>query len=149
MACGGRRASAHPRASYVAPLAASLLTYRHPPLHLVAGESTASGAYCVVANAPAYALDLPLAPGARADDGALDWLVFERGSLAALATYSWAVWRGAIWGATTCAWAAPRGSRWNAAAPVPVQTDGDPLGTTPVDVDVVPGALTLIRAGSD
>src|SRR5256885_10933505 len=82
------------RASYVAPLAASLRTYGHPPLRVVAGESTASGAYCVVANAPAYALDLPLAPGARADDGALDWLVLERGSLAALAAHSGAVWRG-------------------------------------------------------
>src|SRR5439155_1437029 len=73
------------RASYVAPLAASLFTYRHPPVRVVAGEAAASGAYCVVANAPAYALDLPLAPGARADDGALDWVVFERGGLAALA----------------------------------------------------------------
>jgi diacylglycerol kinase (ATP) len=134
------------RASYVAPLAASLLTYRHPPLHLVAGESTASGAYCVVANAPAYALDLPLAPGARADDGALDWLVFERGSLAALATYSWAVWRGRHLGRDDVRMGRATRLTLDAAAPVPVQTDGDPLGTTPVEVDVVPGALTVISA---
>src|SRR2546425_45775 len=82
------------RASYVVPLAASLLTYRHPPVRVVAGEAAASGAYCVVANAPAYALDLPLAPGARADDGALDWVVFERGGFAALARYAWAGWAG-------------------------------------------------------
>jgi len=132
------------RVSYVAPIAASLATYRHPPVRVVAGESAARGAYCVIANAPAYALDLPLAPDARADDGALDWLLFERGSLAALAAYSWAVWRG-----RHLARGDVRGGRatrltLDAAAPVPVQVDGDPLGTTPVEVDVMPGALTLV-----
>jgi diacylglycerol kinase (ATP) len=135
------------RASYVAPIAASLATYRHPPLRLVAGETRASGAYCVVANASAYALDLPLAPGARADDGALDWLVFERGSLAALATYSWAVWRGRHVARDDVRRGRATRLTLDAAAPVPVQVDGDPLGTTPVEVDVVPGALTLISTG--
>jgi diacylglycerol kinase (ATP) len=132
------------RVSYVAPIAASLATYRHTPVRVVAGESAASGAYCVIANAPAYALDLPLAPDARADDGALDWLLFERGSLAALAAYSWAVWRGRHLARGDVR--AGRATRLmlDAAAPVPVQVDGDPLGTTPVEVEVMPGALTLI-----
>ncbi|PYM28081.1 MAG: diacylglycerol kinase [Candidatus Rokuibacteriota bacterium] len=135
------------RASYVAPLAASLFTYRHPPVRVVAGEAAASGAYCVVANAPAYALDLPLAPGARADDGALDWVVFERGGLAALASYSWAVWRGRHLARDDVRMGRATRLTLDAAAPVPVQADGDPLGTTPVEVDVVPGALTLITSG--
>ena len=137
------------RASYVAPLAASLFTYRHPPVRVVAGEAAASGAYCVVANAPAYALDLPLAPGARADDGALDWVVFERGGLAALASYSWAVWRGRHLARDDVRMGRATRLTLDAAAPVPVQADGDPLGTTPVEVDVVPGALTLITSGRD
>ena len=135
------------RASYVAPLAASLFTYRHPPVRVVAGEAAASGAYCVVANAPAYALDLPLAPGARADDGALDWVVFERGGFAALARYAWAVWRGRHLARADVRMGRATRLTLDAAAPVPVQADGDPLGTTPVEVDVVPGALTLITSG--
>ena len=137
------------RASYVVPLAASLLTYRHPPVRVVAGEAAASGAYCVVANAPAYALDLPLAPGARADDGALDWVVFERGGFAALARYAWAVWRGRHLARADVRMGRATRLTLDAAAPVPVQADGDPLGTTPVEVDVVPGALTLIGTGAD
>jgi len=137
------------RASYVAPLAAALVTYRHPPVRVVAGEATASGAYCVVANAPAYAFDLPLAPDARADDGALDWLVFERSSLAALASYSWAVWRGRHLARADVRMGRATRLTLDAAAPVPVQADGDPLGTTPVEVDVVPGALTLVTEGRD
>jgi diacylglycerol kinase (ATP) len=132
------------RASYVAPIAAALATYRHPRLCLAAGGAAVTGVYCVVANAPAYALDLPLAPDARADDGALDWIVFERGSLAALASYSWTVWRGRHLGRRDVhAGRAPRVTL-DAAAAVPVQVDGDPWGTTPVDADVLPGALTLV-----
>ncbi|HEV8474093.1 MAG TPA: diacylglycerol kinase family protein [Methylomirabilota bacterium] len=132
------------RASYVAPLAAALLAYRHPPLRLSAGSVRVDGAHCVIANVPAYALDLPLVPGARADDGALDWVVFQRGGLAALATYSWATWRGRHLERDDVR--AGRASRLtlDAAAAVPVQVDGDPWGTTPVEIETVPGGLTLL-----
>jgi len=132
------------RLSYVAPIAASLFTYRHPPVRVVAGEAVASGAYCVVANAPAYALDLPVAPGARADDGALDWLVFERGNLAALAAYAWAVWRRRHLTRRDVRTGRATRLTLDAARPVPVQVDGDPLGTTPVEVEVLPSALTVV-----
>jgi len=132
------------RVSYVAHIAASLAGYRHPPVRVLAGETAASGAYCIIANAPAYALDLPLTPQARADDGALDWVVFERGGLAALATYSWAVWRGRHLERGDVRVGRATRLTLDAAAPVPVQVDGDPLGTTPVEVQVMPGALTLI-----
>lgn len=132
------------RASYVAPIAASLVTYRHPPVRVVAGDVLASGSYCLVANAPAYALDLPLAPDACADDGALDWMVFERRGLAALAVYSWAVWRGRHRTRADVRTGRATRLRIDAAAPVPVQADGDPLGTTPVEVEIIPAALRVI-----
>jgi len=136
------------RASYVAPIAASLLTYRHPLVRVVAGEVAVAGGYCVIANAPAYALDLPLAPGARADDGALDWVVFERRGLAALCGYSWAVWRGRHLSRRDVRTGRATRLTVDAAAPVPVQVDGDPLGTTPVEVEIMPGALQVIATGS-
>ena len=136
------------RVSYVAPLAASLVTYRHPPVRVVAGEIAVGGAYCVVANAPLYALALPLAPGARADDGALDWLVFERSSLTALAAYSWAVWRGRHVVRRDVRTGRATRLSLDAAIPVPVQVDGDPLGTTPVEIEVVPAALTVVATSA-
>jgi diacylglycerol kinase (ATP) len=132
------------RASYVAPIAASLATYRHPPVRVRAGDTAASGAYCIIANAPAYALDLALSPDARADDGALDWLVFERGGLVALAAFSWAVWRGRHRARGDVRTGRATRLTLDASTPVPVQVDGDPFGTTPVEVEVMPGALTLI-----
>ena len=132
------------RASYVAPIVASLATYRHPPVRVVAGDVAASGAYCIIANAAAYALDLPLSPDARADDGALDWLVFEPRGLVALAAFSWAVWRGRHRARADVRTGRATRLTLHASTPVPVQVDGDPFGTTPVDVDVMPGALTLV-----
>jgi diacylglycerol kinase family enzyme len=143
------RASGEPlrrvrRGSYVAPIAAALATYRHAPLRIVASETMTTGTYCIVANAPAYALGLPLAPGARADDGALDWVLFERRGLVAAAAYTWAVWRGRHLARPDVR--AGRATRLtlDAAVPVPVQVDGDPLGTTPVEIEVLPGALTVV-----
>ncbi|HEV8586923.1 MAG TPA: diacylglycerol kinase family protein [Methylomirabilota bacterium] len=132
------------RTSYVAPLARALGRYRYPPVRVTAGNTAATGVGCVVANVPAYALGLALAPAARADDGALDWVVFERAGVIAVATYAWAVWRGRhLARVDVCAGRATR-LTLDAAAAVPVQLDGDPWGTTPVEVEVVPGALTLI-----
>ena len=132
------------RGSYVAPIAASLATYRHASLRIVASETITTGAYCIVANAPVYALGLPLAPGARADDGALDWVLFERRGLVAAAAYTWAVWRGRHLARADVR--AGRATRLtlDAAVPVPVQVDGDPLGTTPVEIEVMPRALTVV-----
>jgi diacylglycerol kinase (ATP) len=132
------------RASYVAPIAAALLAYHHPPVRVITADATASGAYCVIANAPAYALGVPMSPGARADDGVLDWVVFERSSVVAFASYCFAVWRGRH--LTRADVRTGRATRLTleSAVPVPVQVDGDPLGTTPVDVDVLPGALTVV-----
>jgi diacylglycerol kinase (ATP) len=114
----------------------------------VAARAGAAGAACVVVNTPAYALGFSLAPAARPDDGVLDWVVFERGGRAALAAYAWALWR-----RRHLARADVRAGRAaelavEAAAPVPVQLDGDPWGTTPVRVEVVPGALTVIGAAA-
>jgi diacylglycerol kinase family enzyme len=134
------------RTSYLAPIAACVIDYAYSPVRLATESDAAEGAHCVIANVAAYALDLKFTPAAEADDGRLDWLVLERPGLARLLAYCWAAYRGRhLRRADVSAGQATR-LRVTAATPTPVQLDGDPWGTTPVEVEIVPRALTLIVA---
>lgn len=132
------------RTSYVMPIAACLIDYTYSRVRLATDAATVEGAHCLIANVAAYALKLPLTPAAAADDGRLDWLMLERPGLASLLAYCWTAYRGRhLRRADVSAGQATR-LRVTAAAPTPVQLDGDPWGTTPVDVEIVPRALTLV-----
>lgn len=132
------------RTSYVLPIAACVIDYAYSRVRLVTDADTAEGAHCVIANVAAYALNLRLTPAATADDGRLDWLVLQRPGLAPLLAYCWTAYRGRhLRRADVSAGQATR-LRVTAATPTPVQLDGDPWGTTPVEVEIVPRALTVI-----
>ena len=103
-----------------------------------------SGAYCVVGNLPDYAMALRLTPDARADDGLLNWLMFERGGRAALARYAWAVVRARHGALPHVRSGQARRLRLTSEVPVPVQLDGEAAGFTPVDVEVMPAALMVL-----
>jgi YegS/Rv2252/BmrU family lipid kinase len=132
------------RVSYLSPIAAAILRYAHTPVRLTTDTLTVEGAHCVIANVPAYALDMKLTPGASPDDGRLDWLVLARPGLMPLAAYCWAAYRGRhVERPDVHAGQATR-LTLTAARPTPVQLDGDPWGTTPVEVDVLPRALRVV-----
>jgi diacylglycerol kinase family enzyme len=132
------------RTSYVRPLGEALLAYRHPPVVLTADGVAVSGAYCLIGNLPHYALSLSLTPMARADDGLLDWVAFERGGRAALAYYAWAVARRCHQRIPHVRSGRARRLRLTSDVAVPVQLDGEPLGFTPVEVEVLPAALVVV-----
>jgi diacylglycerol kinase (ATP) len=132
------------RVSYVLPLAACAIDYVYSPVRVATDAGTAEGAHCMIANVPAYALGLTFTPAATADDGRLDWLVLERPGLARMLAYCWTAYRGRhLRRADVRAGQATRLSV-TAPTPAPVQLDGDPWGTTPVDVEIVPRGLTLV-----
>jgi diacylglycerol kinase family enzyme len=135
------------RASYLAPIASCLLGYVHTRVRLTTESATVEGAHCVIANVPAYALDLRLAPTASPGDGLLDWLVLERPGVMPLMAYGWAAYRGRHLGRHDVRAGQATRLRLTAETPAPVQLDGDPWGTTPVDVEVVPRGLTVIATG--
>jgi diacylglycerol kinase family enzyme len=135
------------RVSYLAPIASTLLAYAHTPIRLTTEAGTAHGAHCVVANVPAYALDMRLTPAASPDDGRLDWLMLERAGVMPLVAYCWAVYRGRHLGRHDVRAGQATRLTVTAETPAPVQLDGDPWGTTPVEVEVVPRALTVIAVG--
>ena len=132
------------RMSYLVPMAACAIEYAYSPVRLTTEVATTEGAHCVIANVPAYALGLKLTPAAAADDGRLDWLVLERPGLASMLGYCWSVYRGRHLGRPDVRTGQTTHLRLTAATPTPVQLDGDPWGTTPVEVEIVPRALTLV-----
>ena len=132
------------RLSYVGPVATALCTYAHAAVGVDADGAACRGTYCVVSNLPEYALALSLTPAARGDDGLLDWLAFERGGVPALAAYGWAVLRARHQSLAHVRSGRARRLALTSAVPVPVQLDGDPWGFTPAEVEVLPGALTVV-----
>lgn len=132
------------RASYVRPVSAAFWTYPHPPISLTADDVSVDSAYCLIGNLPDYAMTLSLTPAARADDGLLDWVAFERGGRAALARYAWAVVRAAHGRLSHARSGRARRLRLTSSMPVPVQLDGEPAGFTPVEIEVLPAALMVV-----
>jgi diacylglycerol kinase (ATP) len=132
------------RAAYVRPLAAALWSYPHAAITLTADGVAVEGSHCTVANLPDYALDMRLAPEARADDGLLDWTVLSRSGRVALAGYALAVARARHTQQAHVPVGRARKLTLRSAGPVPVQIDGDPWGFTPVEVEVMPAALSVV-----
>ena len=132
------------RATYVRPLGAAFWTYGHPRVSLTADGAAVESAYCLIANMPDYAMALSLAPGAHPGDGLLDWVAFERGGRAALARYAWAVVCRGHARLSHVRTGRARRLRLTSVEPVPVQLDGEPVGFTPVEVEVVPAALVVV-----
>ncbi len=132
------------RAAYVRPFAEALWSYPHAGMTLTADGVAVDGSHCVVANLPDYALDLRLAPAAQADDGLLDWTVLSRSGRVALAGYALAVARARHTRQAHVPVGRARHLTLRSVAPVPVQIDGDPWGFTPVEVEAVPAALSVV-----
>jgi len=133
-------------ARWLGPIAKTFLEYAPPALEVcVDGGPVVRGGAVVVQSTRNYGGLFTLASDARMDDGRLEVTVLRRASrrnffLMLLRAYAGrldrdhgvAILRGT---AVTV----------RSAVAAPVQTDGDPSGTTPVGVRVLPGALTLLR----
>jgi diacylglycerol kinase family enzyme len=133
------------RAHYVGPVGAALWAYPHTPVSLTVDGATVAAAYCLVSNLPEYAMALSLTPAARIDDGLLDWVAFERRGVPALAAYTWAVVRRRHAGLPHVRSGRARRLTLASAVAVPVQLDGEPAGFTPVEVEALPSALTIVQ----
>ena len=132
------------RFSYAKPILGALRSYTYERLSLEADGIEVQGAHVLVFNAPQYGMQLEFAPEARADDGLLDWVVFQRPGVRRLGLYLWAVLRSRHLRRADVLYGQAQRIGISAAAPVPVQGDGDPAGTTPIELEVAPEALRVI-----
>ncbi len=150
------------RWSYASPILATMVGYRFPQLSFSAtrlGERGAtktdtrrgSAAWLFVFNVPRYAAGLEFCPQADPTDGLLDAVTFQRSGLLCGLGYLVRLWLGSHqrmrgFSHNLC-------QRLEIAAPldrqgqplmVPFQIDGDPGGTLPLVVELLPQRLTLL-----
>jgi len=131
---------------YAGSALGALRGYAFPRLRLVADGQRVEGAQALVFNAPAYALGLRFAPDGKEDDGLLDWVVLERGGVAAALGFYAAAATGLLPRLKGARWGQAREARIESEAPAPIQMDGEAVGWTPVDISVAAAALEVVRA---
>jgi len=135
-------------AAYAPALMTALFAHKTTNVRLdVDGETfSVQASMIVVANAPTYGMNIRMAPRASMSDGLLDVCIFERDFPERLAMLT------QVLKVLTCKAESDRNISYFTAKrvrvegdpPILAQIDGDLAGQTPMEVEVVPGALTLI-----
>ncbi|MCB9915826.1 MAG: YegS/Rv2252/BmrU family lipid kinase [Planctomycetes bacterium] len=130
---GGKLAKWH----YVPAALRMLLRYRPRPLAVeLDGRAVEGAVYQVLAsNLVHYGGVMKLSPGRVLDDGLFEVFLFRRGDLLGLVGYCVRLLLGRVPGGSIEMRRA-RHVRVTAAEPVPFHIDGDPMGETPVDLEV-------------
>lgn len=132
------------RASYGPQVLVAAATYRYPRLTLEADGQRIEGAHAFVFNIGQYAGNVGLGRHTDPSDGLLDWMVFEKPGLVALLGYGLSVVRGRHLGRKDVKHGRSKIISITSDRPAVAQIDGDPGGMTPIEISVVPGALSVI-----
>jgi diacylglycerol kinase family enzyme len=142
------------RSSYFKPILAAMRSYRYPELrvYLDADRPQQGGTelpplvvrWLFAFNLPCYGGGLRIAPRADGSDGLLDVCMFRRGNSWHALRYVGAVLLGRHQQLADCTVRRAARLRITAEDVVPYQLDGDPGGTLPVEIESLPGRLTLI-----
>ena len=133
------------RFSYLVPIFNALLRYRFPQLKLTVDE-TEVGKCCWVMsfNLPKYGGGLAIEPDALGDDGLLDVIVFERGSIVSGLRYVAGIWTGRHLDAEDVTRLRGKTIQVESKKPVAYQLDGDYGGQLPLAIVTLPAAVPLI-----
>ncbi len=133
--------------AYMKPLWQTTFTYKFPLARVFFDDDPqpVSGSLVMVANLPCYGMGLRIVPHANGNDGLLDVGVFPEPGSMNLIGYGFDVLAGRqVQPGHDAVFRQARKIRLESDSPVPVQIDGDPLGMTPCDIEVVPNAMRLI-----
>ncbi len=138
------------RWSYTRPILRSISRYLYPTITSVETlatdeEATASACWMMAFNLPRYAGGLGIEPGAVSDDGLLDRIALKKGFLWSGLNYLARIKFGWHLRHPDVSRQRIRRARWTATTRVPYQIDGDYAGRLPVDIEVLPGRVTLLR----
>ena len=141
-----RRTGTVTKFNYLQPIWESLRSYRYPKLRIYVDDASEPvvARLLIVVDLPAYALGLRIADAARGDDGLLDARLFHKGSAFQMLWYCYKVLRNEHEQLADVTSLRARSIRVECASSVPVQVDGDPAGTTPAEIRVLPKAARFV-----
>jgi YegS/Rv2252/BmrU family lipid kinase len=131
---------------YLAHVAKTMMEYSFTPIDVrIDDEPTLRRASLLFAcNTRNYAAHFALAPDARSDDGRLDFVLVTGGAARDFPRWLYGAFTGTLPRYRDVTYVQGRKLEVSAAGPVPVQIDGDPGGTTPLLVSLLPGALEVL-----
>ena len=134
------------KSAYLKPLWQTTFNYRFPLTTVLLDDdpTPVKGSLVMVANLPCYAWGFPIVPHASGDDGLLDVVIFPNPGSLRLIGYGFDVMTGRHLQKDGIIFRRASRIQLQSDLPVPVQTDGDPAGTTPCLIQVEPRAMRLI-----
>lgn len=131
--------------SYLTPICRSMMHYDFAKLTVRAEghDEPIEGAFVVVSNFPAYALNLPINPDAKPDDGLFTVRIFQKPGRWNLVKYGLSVVRRQHLGRSDVRVIQTSALTIESESNAPLQIDGDPFETTPVQMRCLAGELDL------
>jgi diacylglycerol kinase family enzyme len=132
--------------SWARPILESIRRYRFHDLRVYcdsADEPVHSARWAFVVNLPVYAAGLRVAPAAVGNDGVFDVCTFAKGSFWHGVRYVGHVMLGRHQKLADFKLTRAQRVRIESDGPVPYQLDGDPGGTLPLEIELLPGRVTL------
>ena len=136
--------------SYALPVLGAIRRYRYPKIRMSIDDESVklTTRWAFVFNVPRYAMNLPIATDAKANDGLLDLCTFGVRSLAEGIGALGAVLMRRHQNLSETKALRFKKLRMESDHSVPYQLDGDPGGVLPLEITVDPRCLTLMVAES-
>lgn len=135
------------RLSYVPRIGSVIAGYRYPLVTLTADGQSVTGAHAFVFNIGRYGGGLRIGSHADASDGLLDWIVFKRPGRIRLGGYGLSILLGRHLRRGDVVHGRSEKIVLNSETDaIPLQTDGDPSGTTPATITVRKNAMRVLLA---
>jgi diacylglycerol kinase family enzyme len=133
--------------TYIKTVLTTIANYPYPEIRVelsTADTEPISARWFFAFNLPCYGGGFRIAPRANAADGLLDVCALRRGRFWPGLWYAANVLAGRHERLGGCTTARLAGLRLSSEAEVPYQLDGDPGGTLPLELRVLPGRLALV-----
>jgi diacylglycerol kinase family enzyme len=132
------------RLSYLKPILRALRVYRFPELCVtIDSEEKLECHWAMVFNLPRYGGGLNIEPNAVGDDGQLDVILLEKGSILSGFKYLFGIWLGRHLGFSDVIRRRCRSVSIESDSRVPCELDGDYAGCLPLKIEIEPKRVQI------